>query len=196
MAKKSSYVAPMQPTPIIGEPFDKVTIDIIGDIKMTKQKNRFLLTYIDHSTRYPDTVPVRTTTSKDVANVLLQIFSRLSVPLEILTDRGANFISDFMKEVYKFMRIRHIKTAPYCPQSNGCLERFLMPMVRKCKDEDWDTAFPYFLFACRDAVSSSTGFTPFELLYGKNVHGPLDVLHNQWVPMSKTSLPVLLPLVA
>ena len=63
-----------------------------------------------------------------------------------------------------------------------------MQMVRKCKDEDidWDTALPYFLFACRDAVSSSTGFTPVELLYGKNVHGPLDVLRNQWVPTSKT----------
>ena len=112
--------------------------------------------------RYPDAVPLQTTTSKDVANALLQIFSRLSVPLEILTDRGANFISDFMKEVYKFMGIRHIKTAPYRPQSNGCLEHFhhlLMQMVRECIDEDidWDIALPYFLFACHYAVSSSIG---------------------------------------
>ena len=123
---------------------------------MTKQKNRFLLTYIDLSTWYPDAVPLQTTTSKEVANALLHIFSRLSVPLEILMDRGANFILDFMKEVCKFMGIRHIKTAPYHPQSNGCLEHFhhsLMQMLRKCKDEDidWDTELS--LFFCLSGCS-------------------------------------------
>ena len=52
------------------------------------------------------------------------------------------------------MHIAHIKTSPYRPQTNGCIERFhqtLMQMVRKCEDtqKDWDEALPLFLFACR-----------------------------------------------
>ena len=64
----------------------------------------------------------------------MQIIARLSVPLEILTDRGSNFVSGFMEEVYRFLGINHVKTTAYHPQSNGCLERFhhtLMQMVRK-----------------------------------------------------------------
>ena len=45
---------------------------------------------------------------------------------------------------------------------------------------------PFFLFACREAPSSSTRYSPFEFLYGKQVHGPLDVLRYQWAPTSKT----------
>ena len=90
--------------------------------------------------------------------------SRLSVPNEILTDRGPNFVSYFMAEVYKFLGIRHLKTAPYRPQSNGCLEHFhhtLMRMVRKTveKQTDWDLYLPLFLFACQEAPSSATGYS-------------------------------------
>ena len=48
-----------------------------------------------------------------------------------------------------------------------------------------NTYLPLFLFACREAPSSATGYSPFELLYGKHAHGPLDVLRHQWVPTMK-----------
>ena len=51
---------------------------------------------------------------------------------------------------------------------------------------DWDVYLPYFLFACREAPSSVTGFSPFDLLLGKYVCGPLDIIREQWVPSSKT----------
>lgn len=61
-------------------------------------------------------------------------------------------------------------------------------MIRKSIDDkhDWDVYLPYFLFACWEAPSSMTGYSPFELLFGKHVHGPLDVLRQQWVPTAKT----------
>ncbi len=189
-AKKTLPQAPLQTTPTFTTPFARVALDVVGPLPLTDRKHMYVLTYIDMATRYPDAVPLKTTTSKAVATVILEIFCRLSIPDEILTDRGSNFVSTFMREVYHFLGIKHLKTSPYRPQTNGCLEKYhhtLMQMVRKSVTDkkDWDLYLPYLLFACRETPSSATGYSPFHLLYGKHVHGPLDVLRNQWAPTAK-----------
>lgn len=45
---------------------------------------------------------------------------------------------------------------------------------------DWDQRLPYLLFAYREVPQASTGFSPFELLYGRQVREPLDLLKEQW----------------
>ncbi|KAK9537971.1 hypothetical protein VZT92_005539 [Zoarces viviparus] len=51
---------------------------------------------------------------------------------------------------------------------------------------DWDQWLPYLLFAYREVPQASTGFSPFELLYGRQVRGPLDLLKDYWEnPTSK-----------
>ena len=52
-------------------------------------------------------------------------------------------------------------------------------MLRKFAHDDpdgWDTYLPYLLFAYREVPQSSTGFSPFELIYSHVVRGPLDIL--------------------
>jgi hypothetical protein len=59
----------------------------------------------------------------------------------------------------------------------------LVRMLRKCASEDgkdWDRLLPYILFAYREAPQETTGFSPFELLYGREIRGPLDVLKEEW----------------
>ena len=46
--------------------------------------------------------------------------------------------------------------------------------------KDWDRQLPYLLFAYREVPQASTGFSPFELLYGRAVCGPLDVIKTAW----------------
>lgn len=46
---------------------------------------------------------------------------------------------------------------------------------------DWDQWIPYLLFAYREVPQSSTGFSPFELLYGREVRGPLALLKECWM---------------
>ena len=46
--------------------------------------------------------------------------------------------------------------------------------------KDWDKLLPYLLFAYREVLQASTGFSPFELLYGRAVQGPLDILRETW----------------
>lgn len=56
-------------------------------------------------------------------------------------------------------------------------------MLRKTAQQgkDWDKLIPYLLFAYREVPQAATGFSPFELLYGRTVRGPLDVLGESWV---------------
>ncbi|KAL5506277.1 hypothetical protein EMCRGX_G007890 [Ephydatia muelleri] len=56
-------------------------------------------------------------------------------------------------------------------------------MLRRTVTEegkDWDRLLPYLLFAYREVPQASTGFSPFELLYGRAVRGPLDVIKATW----------------
>ena len=56
-------------------------------------------------------------------------------------------------------------------------------MLRKSVNRsqtDWDECLPYLLSAYREVPQASTGFSPFELLYGRKVRGPLDILKEEW----------------
>ena len=63
-------------------------------------------------------------------------------------------------------------------------------MLRKAIDEegkDWDRLLPYLLFAYREVPQASTGFSPFELVYGGHIRSPLDVLKETWEAKKSTT---------
>lgn len=123
--------------------------------------------------------------TRHVANCLLQLFSRVGIAKEVLTDCGTNFQSKLLQQVYKLLGIKGIKTTLYHPQSEGLVECFnqsLKNMLRKFVTEtglDWDQWLPYLLFDYCEVPQASTGFSPFELFYGCQVRGPLDLLKEQ-----------------
>ena len=63
-------------------------------------------------------------------------------------------------------------------------------MLKKMAKDDpteWDSWLPYLLFAYREVPNESTGFSPFELLFGRHVRGPLDILRESWEVETKSS---------
>lgn len=78
--------------------------------------------------------------------------------------------------------ITQVTSSAYHPQSQGALEmahQTLKNMVKTYSVQspgDWDTALPFLLFAMRDSVSESTGFTPLELVFGHEVRGALKLV--------------------
>ena len=190
---------PLGSTPLIDEPFHRVAVDIVGPIvPMTSRGNRYILTLMDYATRYPEAVPLKNIDTVSVAEALFSIFSRVGFPREMLTDRGTQFMSDVMKEVSRLMSIRHLTTTPYHPACNGLVEKFngtMKQMLKKMCEErptDWDRYLDALLFAYREAPQASTGFAPFELLYGRDVRGPLMIVRELWTnegaePETKTT---------
>ncbi len=123
-APRKSARAPLVALPIIRTPFQRLAMDMIGPLPTTPEGYKYILTVCDYGTRYPEAFPMKSTTSKDVVEPLMEMFSRTGIPEEILTDRGSNFISALMQEFYKLMDIRSIKTSAYHPQTDGMVERF------------------------------------------------------------------------
>lgn len=182
--KTSPY--PLQPLPVIEVPFTRIAMDIVGPLERTQTGFRYILVVCDYATRYPEAFPLRKISARPIAQALLHLFSRVGIPQEILTDQGTAFLSKTLKHVYSLLGIKGIRTTPYHPQTDGLVERYnqtLKGMLRKfvaANGKDWDRWLPFLLFAYREVPQASTGFSPFELLYGRQVRGPLDVLREAW----------------
>ncbi|XP_077564677.1 uncharacterized protein LOC144180165 [Haemaphysalis longicornis] len=173
--------------PIIDAPFERVAVDIIGPLSPTSSSGkRYILTLVDFATRYPDAVALKNIDSASVAERLLEMFSRVGFPREILCDRSSTFTSNLMREVNHLLSVKQLHTTPYHPMCNGLVERFngtLRQMLQKMcqeKPKSWDTYLAPLLFAYREVPQSSLGFSPFELIYGRHVRGPLTLMKELW----------------
>ena len=177
--------APLHNLPVITMPFEWVAVDIVGPLPLTERKNRYILTLIDMATRYPEAIPLRQVDANSVIDGLLNFFGHFGLPKELLSDRNTNFTSKLMMETCKRLSVGRILSSTYHPESNGMLERWhstLKAMLRKSGRgrKEWDLLLPTLLFAYREAAHEAIGFSPFELVFGRAVGGPLDVVRAQW----------------
>ena len=91
-----------------------------------------------------------------------------------------------MKEVSRLLSIRRLTTSPHHPTCNGLVEKFngtLKRMLRRlCYEQprQWNRFIHPLLFDYREARQEATGFLPFELLYGRTVRGPVQILKELW----------------
>ena len=185
--------APLVPLPVMAEPFSCIAMDIVGPLPRSRSGHKYILVICDYATRYPEAVPLHSCEAERIAEELMKLFSRVGIPKEILTDQGSNFTSRLLAELYAMLQVRAIRTTPYHPQTDGLVERFnqtLKAMLRRTVNQegkDWDRLIPYLLFAYREVPQASTGFSPFELLYGRKVRGPLDMVKEQWEADEKSN---------
>uniref|UniRef100_A0A8C1MWX3 Gypsy retrotransposon integrase-like protein 1 n=1 Tax=Cyprinus carpio TaxID=7962 RepID=A0A8C1MWX3_CYPCA len=178
--------SPLIPLPIIEVPFERIGMDIVGPLPKSARGHEHILVIVDYATRYPEAVPLRKATAKSIAQELFLLASRVGLPSEILTDQGTPFMSRLMADLCRLLRVKQLRTTVYHPQTDGLVERFnqtLKQMLRRVAAEDkrdWDLMIPYVLFGVREVPQASTGFTPFELLFGRQPRGLLDVAREAW----------------
>ena len=146
---------PLIPLPIMKQPFERITIDIVGPLPCSLKGYQYVLVIYDYATRYPEAIPLRCTDAHQVVEELIVFFSTMGIPHEILSDQGINFMSQLLKEIYQLMHIHPIRTTPYHPQIDGLVEQFnktFKSMLKKVASEegqDWDTLVPYYLLTER-----------------------------------------------
>ena len=182
--------APLQVIPV-GLAWDKVGIDFCGPYKKTKSGNTHIIAFIDYRSKWVEARATPSTDSTVTAKALYElIITRHGCPNEIVTDRGTNFLSKMMKEIYHMMDIKKLNTSSYHPQTDGMTERLnasLLASLSYYTDKhqtNWDEHLDAILFGIRTTVSAATNTSPFFMLYGRHPRLPIDV---SLIPPTKTS---------
>ena len=165
-----------------GYPFQKLSIDFVGPLPRSKKGNEYLLTIRDTFTRWIEAFPLKRATAEAVVRILTtEIFPRFGVCEQIHTDRGTQFTGTLMTEAAKMLGIRLTHTPAYNPKSNPVerahrdLGRALKALV-KDNPATWEEHLPHVLFVMRTAVCRSTGFAPYQLLFGRDATTSLDLI--------------------
>lgn len=177
-----------------GYPFQKLAIDFVGPLPASRQGSRYILTVLDTFTKWVEAFPLRAATAEAACKQLAtQVFARYGLPESLHSDRGSQFTSDLLQEMAQQLGIRKTETPAYNPKSNPVerihrdLERALTALVEQ-SPRHWEDRLPQVLFAMRTAVSRTTGFAPYQLLFGRDPSTTLELLFGAPLPEGHTTM--------
>ena len=171
--KAKGQKAPLKPI-IVSQPMELVHIDFL-QIEPCKGKIEDVLVVTDHFTKYAQAYPCRNQKATTTARVLWEQFIRhYGFPQKIISDQGRNFESQLIKDLCAMAGVEKIRTTPYHPQTNGQCERFnstLLNMLGTMQPEqkkDWKSYLLTMCHAYNATVHSTTGYSPYFLLFGRH----------------------------
>ncbi len=82
------------------------------------------LVVVDAHSKWPEVIQMSSTTSQNTIEALQALFARYGLPEQIVSDNGAQFTSQEFSDFVQANGIRHVRSAPYHPSTNGQAERF------------------------------------------------------------------------
>ncbi|XP_057965430.1 uncharacterized protein LOC131155991 [Malania oleifera] len=102
------------------------------------------------------------------------------IPERIISDNAKNLNNEVMTKLCSQFKVKHHNSAPYRPQMNGAVEaanKNIKSILEKMTEtyRDWHEKLPFALLAYRTTVRTSTGATPFSLVYGMEAVIPIEV---------------------
>ncbi|GFV95857.1 retrovirus-related Pol polyprotein from transposon 412 [Trichonephila clavipes] len=191
-----AYVIPVQPAKVPANTqeedcscimwerlFERIAFDILGPLPRSSDGNNNILVVMDYITKWPESYTISDQEALTVAEVLVQHWiSRFGVSLQLHSDQGRNFYSAVCKRLYEILAIDKTRTTALHPQSDGMVERFnrtilnSLSLLGSSNLQDWDKKLPFFLLAYRNAVHETTGYSPSQMLLGRVLHLPSDLL--------------------
>jgi hypothetical protein len=152
---------------------DLLVIDFIGPLPTTRKQNRFILSIVDHFSKYAIAMPTARQDSKTVIECLTQYCSIFGRPKRILSDQGKCFVSHEFQEWCKYWNITKATSTSYHPQTQGICERYnqtIMGILKKYAyecPETWCETLPLAVFAYNSSIQDTIAITPFEVMFGR-----------------------------
>ena len=178
-----------------GYPMQMVAVDILGPFPESDSGNSYILVVSDYFTRWTEAYAIPNQEAATVAKKLTdEFFFHYSPPEQLHSDQGKQFESQLLSEVCKLLGITKSRTTAYHPQSDGLVERYnrtLLAMLSTAATErpfDWEDHLRRLCMAFNTSVQSTTGHTPFYLMFGRQARMPIDIMYgNPAVPESSPS---------
>uniref|UniRef100_A0A1X7TCL9 Integrase catalytic domain-containing protein n=1 Tax=Amphimedon queenslandica TaxID=400682 RepID=A0A1X7TCL9_AMPQE len=137
------------------------------------------LVVVDAYSKWLDVHMTISTTTLATLDLLRRSFATLGLPEVVVSDNAANFTSEEFRSFMKRNGIKHVRTPPYHPASNGIAERAVQTLkdsIKKLKKGSLETRLSRFLFKYRVTPHSVTGFAPADIMFGRRLRTHLDVL--------------------
>lgn len=145
---------------------------------------RDILVLTDHFTKFAVAIPTPNQKARTVAKCLWENYIiYYGIPERIHTDQGRDFESRLIKELCEFAGIRKSRTTPYHPRGNP-VERFnrtLLAMLGTLEAKQktrWKEHVKPLVHAYNCTRNEVTGFTPYELMFGRTPRLPVDLVFN------------------
>ena len=161
-------------------PFEKLAIDTCGSYPTSHVENKYLLTFLDIYSGWPELYAIPDKSAQTVATVILEKrILRHGCAAVLLSDNGTEFINALVQEVGKVLNLYWVRTSPYHPQSNGKLERLHRVWndiaYKGMQDPpSWDEMIPSALLALRTTIHETSQYSP--LMTERYPMLPLDTL--------------------
>jgi hypothetical protein len=183
----------MQPLPVPAQKWEQMTMDLITDLPVTKHGYNAVVTFVDRLTKQ---VHFAATKKKVTAVGLAKVFRRVvfrqhGMPKVIVSDRDERFMSKFWKSLFasldtdlKFSTAFHPQTDGQSERANRTLEQYLRNYVG-ARQDDWDDYLDMAEFAVNDSVNPSTGYSPFQLMYGASPRTAVDLACESVLPATQ-----------
>lgn len=166
---------------IAKEPMELLAMDFLS---LEKGKGGFenILVVTDSFTKFSWAFPARDQKATTVAKLLWEkIFINYGMPQRLHSDQGRDFEGKVIKSLCRFAGIHKSRTSPYHPQGNGQTERLNKTLLNMLGtlDQDNKSSWPEYLsplvYAYNCMKHSTTGFSPFTLMFGREPRLPVDI---------------------
>ncbi|XP_055522565.1 uncharacterized protein K02A2.6-like [Wyeomyia smithii] len=167
---KTPTKVPLESWPIPDKPWSRIHIDYAGPVDGFN-----FLVIVDPYSKWPEVHVTKSTTKKATLKLLNHSFATFGVPETIVSDNGTQFTSQEFQTFCSSQGIRHIRIAPYHPQSNGLAERFVDTLKRSLRKirsggKGLEEALNTFLQVYRSTPTDDLGNkSPAEIMLGRPV---------------------------
>eukprot|EP00118_Oscarella_pearsei_P024180 m.300985 g.300985 ORF g.300985 m.300985 type:complete len:663 (+) comp40804_c0_seq14:1019-3007(+) len=175
-SRHAPRAAPLHPWVWPTRPWERVHVDFAGPFL----GSMFFIAVDSHS-KWPEVIQMRSTTSEKTIAVLRSLFSCYGIPEQLVSDNGPQLTSEEFADFLKMNGVKHIRSAPHHPATNGEAERFVQTFKNAMKSQEKDEGnlqqkLSRFLLDYRSIPHSTTGAAPSVLFLGRRLRTRLDLL--------------------
>ena len=151
---------------------EALAADIL-EVPVSRQNHRYLLVVMDYFTKWVEAVLLHDQTTALITKAITKICSTFGIPSILHSDQGRNFESHMLCQMLEAFGIKKSRTTAYHPQCDGMVEWFNRSLLQLLRcyvstKEDWENYLPLVLYAYRTAPHSTTGVSPFQLMFGRD----------------------------
>lgn len=156
-------------------PMQMLAVDCLGPLPASIRQKEHVIVAVDVFTRLIEAKAVKNIQGATCARFLATVFARFGAPKCLVSDNAPSFCNQHVNRLISRYKIEHRKAAASHHTGNAMVERVIQSLQEKlslithdpASASNWESALPVAIFSLNSTTHSSTGFSGFELMFGR-----------------------------